>query len=118
MKKILALLLVIGLIAGLATGCKSPMDTSGKTLIAIENTVDASMKGWATWVAGGNATDAQQAQVRTAYAEYQSAYAAACQAWIAAENSGDSSTLTQIIASLSAAATPLTTLVTQIEGAK
>ena len=116
MKKIFTLITIACLVVGIATGCKSVSDTTGKTLIGIEQTVDLAMKGYATWDAKGNVSTAQEAQVRQVYGQYQLAYTAACNAWIAAQATGDTSTMTQIIASLSAAAAPLTTLITQIEG--
>jgi hypothetical protein len=114
--KILTFLAITCLVVGLATGCKSVSDTTGKTLAGVEQTVDLAMKGYATWDAQGHVTEAQEQQVRQVYGQYQLAYTAACNAWVAAQSSGDTSTLATIVASLSAAAAPLTTLITQIEG--
>ena len=102
----------------ISSGCKSVQDTSGKTLIGIETTVNAAMQGWATWDAEGHATPAQEAQVKALYTQYQAAFTIAANTWISAQASGDTATMTSVIATLSSQATPIVALITQIESTK
>jgi hypothetical protein len=62
---------------------------AGKFLSTTALTVDASMKGWASWVAAGKATDPEQIQVKTYYAQYQFYMFAATNAYTLAVTTGN-----------------------------
>ena len=117
MKKTLSII-ALGALVALGSGCSTVQDTSGKTLIGIETTVNAAMQGWATWDAEGHATPAQEAQVKALYTQYQAAFTIAANTWISAQASGDTATMTSVIATLSSQATPIVALITQIESTK
>lgn len=72
-------------------GCASTQNTAGKLLASSAVTVDGAMRGWAAWVAQGQATDDQQAKVRTAYAQYQSSMAVAQASFNTLVATGDAS---------------------------
>jgi uncharacterized protein YcfL len=102
---IMALLLVVG--------CASFQATSGKILATSAITVDASMKGWAIWVAKGQATDAQQAAVKSAYQKYQAAISIATGAYETAVTTGDQTAWKQAEIILTNNQTALVNLISQ-----
>ena len=57
-------------------------------------TVDAAMKGWATFVAIGGATAQQEASVKAVYEKYQACQRVAEKAYVAAAVSGDRNSFT------------------------
>lgn len=75
----------------LLIGCATTQDNAGKLLASSAVTVDGAMKGWAAWVAQGQATDDQQAKVRTAYAQYQASMSVAQAAFNTLVATGDAS---------------------------
>jgi hypothetical protein len=90
----------------LGWGCASVQTSAGKLLASTATTVDGAMQGWAIWVAQGHATAQQEAQVKTAYGQYQASMAIALGAYNAMVQSGDQSvwlTASQILASNGAA---------------
>jgi len=84
MKKLISLLLAAVSVV-LITGCANV----GKSLATTAVTVDSAMQGWATYVALGNATEEQEAQVKTAYAKYQASMRIARDAYVAAATAGN-----------------------------
>lgn len=115
-KLFLPLLTSLSLLALVA--CASFQATSGKLLVTTAATVDAAMKGWATYVVANNVPESGQTQVRIAYANYQLAMKAAQQAYGAAVSSGDQSGWQTASAALTASSTALTQLVASLEGVK
>lgn len=100
------------LCAGLfLTACAGFQTTSAKLLITTTQTVDAAMKGWATYAVANKLTDAQQAPVRDAYSKYQAAEKVAEDAYIAAVATGDQSPWTAANAVLQAAAANLQSII-------
>jgi hypothetical protein len=99
------------LLIGLAPGCATWQSNAGKVLASTALTVDASMKGWATYVVKNNISDHQQAPVKDAYAKYQLAMTAAQSAYGAAVANGDQSGWVQAQAALTASSTALTQLI-------
>jgi hypothetical protein len=94
----------------LGFGCASVQTTAGKLLASTATTVDGAMQGWAIWVAQGHATAQQEAQVRSAYGQYQASMSIALGAYNAMVQSGDQSvwlTASQILASNGAAVVAL-----------
>lgn len=112
MKKLQALVLV------LMIGCASFQTTAAKLLTSTALTVDATMKGWATYVVQNNVSDAQQAPVKAAYSKYQIAMTAAQAAYTALVANGDKNAWQQASAALTAASSGLTQLVASLTGAK
>jgi hypothetical protein len=82
------ILAIVGLLAML-TACASFQSTAGKSLASIALTADASMKGWAQWVAAGQVAPDQEAKVKAAYEKYQAAMTLAKTAYANAAVSGD-----------------------------
>jgi hypothetical protein len=68
MNKKLILMLMATLVC---VGCASLEQTAGKVLSSTAITVDATMQGWAQWVAAGQATPEQEGRVKAAYLQYQ-----------------------------------------------
>lgn len=117
MKRNLQLLLLPALLLAF-TACASFQNTAGKLLASTADTVDAAMRGWATYVVINKVGEDKQLPVRNAYANYQTAMVAAESAYKAAVQSGDQSAWSQASAALTAASGALTTLVAQLEGGK
>lgn len=117
MKRNLQLLLIPALLLAF-TACASFQNTAGKLLASTSDTVDADMKGWATYVVINKVPEDKQLSVRNAYANYQNAMLAAEAAYKAAVQSGDQSPWTQASAALTAASGSLIALITQLEGGK
>lgn len=69
---------------------QSKQTTAGKTIASIAIVADGVMKGWASWVALGKATPQDQAEVNANYALYQTAMAAARDAYVVFAQTGDS----------------------------
>lgn len=118
--KLLALVALLGILATPSCSVFSAnwQDTAGKLLASSALTVDASMKGWAAWVAQGHATAPQEAQVKTAYGQYQIALTTAQAAYTAAVATKDESLWTQAGASLSASSSGVTTLIQALQTSK
>lgn len=77
-------LVLLGILIALITGCatQSSLQTkAGKFLTSTAVTVDAAMKGWATYVVLHNTPQEQQTGVRNAYATYQAAMMVATNAY-------------------------------------
>lgn len=115
-KPFLLLLASLSLLALVA--CASFQNTAGKLLASTADTVDAAMRGWATYVVINKVPEDKQLPVRNAYANYQTAMVAAESAYKAAVQSGDQSAWSQTSAALTAASGALTALVAQLEGGK
>lgn len=64
-------------------GCSTYQQTTGKMLASVAITVDGSMKGWASWVKMGKATQSEQDNVKSAYEKYQLAMQTAEDAYLA-----------------------------------
>ena len=73
------------------TGCAT---APAKVLVTTVNTVDVAMQGWGAWVALGNATAAQETQVKSAYLKYQMSESIAEAALIQSIKTGDQSSWT------------------------
>ena len=73
----------------LLSGCITFQDSSGKLLASTVQTVDAAMKGWATYVALGGATPQQEAAVKASYEKYQAVERIAERAYIDAALTGN-----------------------------
>ncbi len=86
MRKLITALVALGLVLAACTTFKS---TAGKTLASSALTVDAAMKGWATWVVKMNVPETQQSPVRDAYLKYQASMAVATNAYNTAVLTGD-----------------------------
>lgn len=108
MKTFLVALLCV-LCASAFVGCKtSQIDTAGQVLATTAVSVDAAMKGWASYVTiSGAATREQQDNVRTLYAHYQSAFSIAQSAYVALATTGDASIWTRAAAALTQSKTAL-----------
>lgn len=76
-------------VAVLATACASMQTTAGRTLSSVALTADATMQGWAMWVAEGQATAQQQEQVKAAYVKYQASMKVAKAAYNTLALNGD-----------------------------
>lgn len=72
-------------------GCASFTSNAGKSLASISTSVDAAMKGWATYVAINKLPEAKQVKVREAYEQYQFAMFAAEQMYLSLVKTGDRS---------------------------
>lgn len=103
---ILCLLLLVAA-TFLFSGCKSALDTNAKILTTTVTSVDVAMKGYAAAVALGAVNTNDQARVRALYSHYQAAESVAEAAIIAAIKTGDSGSLAQTSAALTAAREPL-----------
>lgn len=121
MKYIATLILAVAFL-GLATGCTTltPQQASGKTLVSIAQTVDATMKGWATWVTVKSDTAtpvSAQAEdaVKTAYQKYQSAMAVARTAYVSATDANNTTALQAALAALQSSQAELLQLITTFQ---
>jgi hypothetical protein len=61
-------------------GCKNPQATTYQTVATTKVSVETVMHLWGAYVASGNATVAQEIQVRDAYQKYQAAMLVVCDA--------------------------------------
>lgn len=86
----------------LCAGCASMQTASGRVLATSAVTVDATMRAWAQYVVAANPPAEDEAAVRRAYENYQSALKVAADAWIAASTSGDQSGYEAALLSLAA----------------
>lgn len=96
-------------------GCASIQTNAGKLLATTAMTVDASMKGWAVWVAKGQAAPDEETVVKAAYEKYQTAMAIASNAYAVLVATKDQTAWTQAAATLTANAGNLTKLITQFQ---
>ena len=94
-------------------GCATFQSNAGKLLASSALTVDAGMKSWAVWVAKGQATPAQEAQVKAAYQKYQVAIAIANDAYAKLAANNDQAAWTQAANILTANQAGLLQLITQ-----
>lgn len=92
---------MVALVATLCA-CASWQTTGGKLLTSTALTVDAGMKGWASWCESHAPTQAQYDEVGHAYVQYQAAFGAAKDAYAAAVTTGDQSVWVQASSALSA----------------
>ncbi len=99
------------LIAILLLGCASFNNTAGKLLVSAAMTVDASMKGWASYVVAGGSTPEQENEVKTLYKKYQAAMSVAQTAYVAAASGGDKTVWNNASAALTASSGALSSLV-------
>lgn len=110
MKRLLPLLLLAFLV-GCATNWQT---TAGKALGTTAQTVDAAMKGWATYAVAAKLTDAQQAPVKAAYAQYQAAMNTALVAYGSAVSANDQTLAGQASAALVASQQTLVSLIASL----
>ncbi len=75
----------------LLSACVSFQNSAGKLLATTATTVDAAMKGWATWVAKNPPNPLAEAKVRDAYQKYQASMTIACNAYTNAVATGERS---------------------------
>ncbi len=91
------------LLAVMLAGCATFQSNAGKSLVTIAQTVDAAMKGWATYaVASGTVTDADHAKVRDAYLKYQACMVTAQAAYQGLAAASDKSAWNQALNALTA----------------
>jgi len=105
------------LVGGCFTGCAT-QNAPGRILATAVQSVDSAMQGWASYVALGRATDAQQASVRALYEKYQAAESAAETAYVAAAKLGDATIFERASVSLRAAQNDLLQLIEEISRPK
>lgn len=105
-------------VLALVIGCASFQTNAAKLLTSTALTVDATMKGWATYVVQNNISDVQQAPVKKAYSQYQIAMGGAQAAYTALIANGDKNAWQQASAMLTASSSALTQLVASITGGK
>src|SRR5437870_6655809 len=96
-------------------GCASTQDKSAKLLASTAVVVDATMKGWASYVVAGRATPAQEQSVRTAYSQYQQSMTIAQNAMIIMMNTKDQSAWTSASLALTQNKIALLNLIQSIE---
>lgn len=72
-------------------GCVTFEANAGKSLATVATTVDAAMKGWASWVVAGKTTPDQEAKVKFAYGQYQISMDIAKNAYLTSVASTDKS---------------------------
>jgi hypothetical protein len=107
MKKLLVMVSLTVACVALFTGCQS----TGKVLSSAAVTVDAAMKGWATWVANGYSTPDQEVKVKVAYGRYQASMEVAKTAYVTASVSSNKPVLDKALELLSASETDLINLI-------
>lgn len=83
--------------------CASWKSTSYKSTGTVVITADAAMQSWASYVAGGHATPAQEAAVRDAYGKYQKSMLAVIDAGKSASTSTNTSGLSLVVGAAAAA---------------
>lgn len=99
------------LVLAFLCGCASFHNTAGKLLVSTAQTVDATMKGWATWVVSGQTKPEQETAVKAAYGQYQFAMQAAQTAYLVSANNGDKSVWQKASLALQASSGSLVQLV-------
>lgn len=105
------------LVAILATGCATYLENTGKTLASVAITVDGAMKGWASWVKTGHATQANEDSVKAAYEKYQLAMQTAEDAYLSVSKLSTPDTqkaVTVALAALDGCKNDLLTIIQQL----
>lgn len=112
--KTLKLILPLLCILALMPACSTTKGNAAKTLASTALTVDAAMKGWAAYVVMNNVAVDKQQPVRVAYSQYQTAMAAARDAYVtwATTDAQDPWLIAQ--QALTAASSNLTKLIQQL----
>lgn len=104
-------LLMAGAVAlSMSMGCRTT-NVEGRALVSVAITVDHAMRGWATYVAAGQASAKDEEQVKGAYERYQLAMKAAQEAYIAYEGTKDASGWERASVAMKAAQQDLLTLI-------
>ena len=98
MKKLIPMVAVLALLSG----CATMTSTAGRVLATTAVAVDGAMQGWAMWVAEGQASAAQEAQVRGAYVKYQASMKVALSAYRTMTLNGEKAGWDQVAAVLEA----------------
>lgn len=111
---ILPLLVVLALLPA----CTTFKGNAGKVLSSTALTVDAAMKGWASYVVLNNVPADKQMPVRVAYGQYQTAMAAARDAYVSLALNNDTNAWTVAQQALTAASSNLTKLIQQLSQGK
>lgn len=105
------------LVAFLATGCATYLENTGKTLASVAITVDGAMKGWASWVKSGHATQGDEDKVKAAYEKYQLAMQTAEDAYLGVaklDSTDTENALSVALAALDGSKGDLLTIVQQL----
>lgn len=116
MKRAVNGMAIVALAALMWCGCAIVQNNAGKTLATVATTVDAAMKGWATYVVMGQASASQEDQVRAAYVRYQACLATANAAYQGLASAGGQPAWEQALASLQGAQGTLLELVAAFSG--
>lgn len=98
-------------IALLCAGCAN----TGKFIASTSTTVDATMQGWAIWVADGHATPEARHKVDVMLARYHDAEDVALQAYLEATKTGNDTALKKAKAALLAASDDLLALIASFQ---
>lgn len=117
MKKLILLPVLLAILA-LLPACATFKSNAGKTLSSTAITVDAAMKGWASYVVLNNVPADKQMPVRVAYGQYQTAMAAARDAYVSLALNNDTNAWTVAQQALTAASSNLTKLIQQLSQGK